>query len=131
MVSILGATQIGQLKTGREPRHSSAEGAGEHCLLQEHTANACHNRLRRLSFAHFSLDWGVFLAILELALRENQKELPMNRNLQKCRPSKSVYDLCKANLHLIGTWLLHSRKSTLARLFYDEKFFFREILEFG
>lgn len=55
----------------------------------------------------------------------------MNRTIQNPCLNSGVYQLCHAKLHLIGTWLLHTRKFILARLFYKEKFFFREILEFG
>jgi hypothetical protein len=55
----------------------------------------------------------------------------MNRIIQNPVRNSGVYKLCHRKLYLIGTWLLHTRNSTLSRLFYKEKFFFREILEFG
>jgi hypothetical protein len=43
----------------------------------------------------------------------------------------SVDSLRNSEGQPIGTWLLQSISSILLRIFYDEKFFYREILRFG
>lgn len=43
----------------------------------------------------------------------------------------SMYSLRNSEGQPIGTWLLQSVSSILLRIFYDEKFFYREILRFG
>lgn len=43
----------------------------------------------------------------------------------------SVHSLRNSEGQPLGTWLLQSVSPILLRIFYDEKFFYREILHFG
>lgn len=61
----------------------------------------------------------------------NGKAKTMKRKIGILYNLTSKYSLRNSEGQPIGTWLLQSVSSILLRMFYDEKFFYREILRFG
>jgi len=67
---------------------------------------------------------------LRSKLRINPKAI-MQRKLQNPYAIISVLSMRNSEGQPIGTWLLQSITPVLFRVFYDEKFFYRDILKFG
>lgn len=55
----------------------------------------------------------------------------MKHKLQNPYAITSVQSLLNSEGQPLGKWLLQSVTSILYRIFYDEKFFYRDLLRFG
>jgi hypothetical protein len=55
----------------------------------------------------------------------------MKHKLQNPYETTSVQSLLNSEGQPMGTWLLQSVNSIYFRIFYDEKFFYRDLLRFG
>jgi hypothetical protein len=55
----------------------------------------------------------------------------MKPQISKSTAAPNVHNLRNSEGQPIGTWLLQSITSILYRIFFDEKFFYRELLRFG
>ncbi|MGH7491122.1 MAG: hypothetical protein ACREOO_01875 [bacterium] len=55
----------------------------------------------------------------------------MKRKIENPHAITSVHSMRNSEGQPIGTWLLQSITPVLFRVFYDEKFFYRDLLKFG
>lgn len=55
----------------------------------------------------------------------------MQRKLENPYAITSVLSMRNSQGQPLGTWLLQSITPVLFRVFYDEKFFYRDLLKFG
>jgi hypothetical protein len=55
----------------------------------------------------------------------------MKPQISKSAAANNVHNLRNSKGQPLGTWLLQSITSILYRIFFDEKFFYRDLLRFG
>ena len=79
-----------------------------------------------------ALDFRLFMLYSFCATLDLSRETTnMKRKIENPHALNRVQSMRNSEGQPIGTWLLQSITPVLFRVFYDEKFFYRDLLKFG